>query len=125
MLFCNPHGNGVFQQDNCISYDSRLSAGWLDEHSSDISVINWPTSSLDLNSIEHLWDVLEHGDKGEYTSPMNLSELWIAVANIWQVIPVERFQKLAESTPLRVTAVIKDRQGSTRRKHNGENNLNL
>ncbi|GFX91859.1 transposable element Tcb2 transposase [Trichonephila clavipes] len=42
MLFCYPNGNRVFQQDNCSSQKSRLATGWLDEHSSYFSVINWP-----------------------------------------------------------------------------------
>ncbi|GFY31561.1 transposable element Tcb2 transposase [Trichonephila clavipes] len=33
MLFCYPHSNGVYQQDNCTSQKSRLATGWLDEHS--------------------------------------------------------------------------------------------
>ncbi|GFW65375.1 transposable element Tcb2 transposase [Trichonephila clavipes] len=45
MLFCYPHGNGVFQQANCTFRKSRLATGWLDEHSSDFSVINWPPRS--------------------------------------------------------------------------------
>ncbi|GBM53755.1 Transposable element Tcb2 transposase [Araneus ventricosus] len=49
MLYCHPHGNGVFQQDNCTSHRSRL-----DEHSSDFFVINWPPRSPDLNPIEHV-----------------------------------------------------------------------
>ncbi|GFV63354.1 transposable element Tcb2 transposase [Trichonephila clavipes] len=53
MLFCYLHGNGVFQQDNCTSHKSRLATGWLDEYSSDLSVINWPLRSTDLNPIEH------------------------------------------------------------------------
>ncbi|GFW88845.1 transposable element Tcb2 transposase [Trichonephila clavipes] len=54
MLFCYPHGNGVFQQDNCTSHTSRLATGWLDNHSSDLSLINWPPRNSDLNRKEHL-----------------------------------------------------------------------
>ncbi|GFW21356.1 hypothetical protein TNCV_1531811 [Trichonephila clavipes] len=36
------------------------------------------------------------------------------LANIWQVIPMERFQKLVESMPRRVAAVIKASGGSIR-----------
>lgn len=114
MLFCYPHGNGVFQQDNCTSHKSRLATGWLDEHSSDFSVMNFPPRSPDLNPIEHLWDVLEQGVQGHHTAPKNLTELWTVLANIWQAIPVERFQKLVESMPRRVAAVIKARGGPTR-----------
>ncbi|GFV35515.1 transposable element Tcb2 transposase [Trichonephila clavipes] len=82
--FCYPHGNGVFQQDNCTCHKSRLATGWLDEYSSDFSVRNWPARSQDLNTIEHLWDVLEQGLKGHHTAPTNLTELWTPLANIWQ-----------------------------------------
>ncbi|GFW37391.1 transposable element Tcb2 transposase [Trichonephila clavipes] len=114
MLFRYPHDNGVFQQDNCTSHKSRLATGWLDEHSSDFSVINFPTGSTDLNPIENLWDVLEQGVKGHHTAPTNLTELWKALANIWQVVPEDLFQKLVESMPRRVAAVIKAREGPTR-----------
>ncbi|GFX60090.1 DDE_3 domain-containing protein [Trichonephila clavipes] len=66
--------NGVFQQDNCTFHKSRLATGWLDEHSSDFSVINWPPRSPDLNPIEHLWDVLEQGVKGHHTSLLNYEQ---------------------------------------------------
>ncbi|GFV81712.1 transposable element Tcb2 transposase [Trichonephila clavipes] len=110
MLFCYPHGNGVFQQDNCTPHKSWLATGWLDGHSSDFSGISWPPRSPDLNPFEHLWDVLEQGVKGHRT---NLTELRTTLANIWQVILVERFQKLVELMPRRVAAVIKARGGST------------
>ncbi|GFV79542.1 DDE_3 domain-containing protein [Trichonephila clavipes] len=42
------HSNGVFQQGNCTSHKSRLATDWLDELSSDFSVINWPPRSPDL-----------------------------------------------------------------------------
>ncbi|GBM39678.1 hypothetical protein AVEN_104897-1 [Araneus ventricosus] len=54
MLYCHPYGNGVFQQDNCTSRRSRLATAWLDEYSSDFSVMNWPPRSPDLNPVEHL-----------------------------------------------------------------------
>ncbi|GFW79479.1 transposable element Tc3 transposase [Trichonephila clavipes] len=72
-----------------------------------------PPRSPDLNPIENLWDVLEQDMKGHHTASTSLTELWTTLANIWQVIPVERFQKLVESMPRRVAAVIKARGGST------------
>ncbi|GFW72382.1 DDE_3 domain-containing protein [Trichonephila clavipes] len=87
--------------------------GLLPEHSSDFSVIYWSPRSPDLSPIEHLWDVLEQGVKGHHTAPKNLSEVWTALANIWQVILVERFQKRVESMPHFVVAVINARGGPT------------
>ncbi|GFV52879.1 transposable element Tcb2 transposase [Trichonephila clavipes] len=67
---------------------------------------HWATTAL--------WDVLEQYMKGHHTATTNLTELWTALVNNWQVIPVERFQKLAESMPCRVAAVIKAIGGPTR-----------
>ncbi|GFU57620.1 transposable element Tcb2 transposase [Trichonephila clavipes] len=75
MLFCYPHSSGVFQQDNYTSHKSRLSTGWVDKHSSDFSVINWPPRSPDLNPIEHHWGILEQGVKGYHISQVNFTEL--------------------------------------------------
>ncbi|GBN64800.1 hypothetical protein AVEN_28168-1 [Araneus ventricosus] len=94
ILYCHPLGNGVFQQDNCTSHRSRLATAWLDEHSSDFSVMNWPPTSPDLNPIDHIWDVLEKDVKAHDTTPATLTELWTALADVWQANPVEGFLKL-------------------------------
>ncbi|GFU64689.1 transposable element Tcb1 transposase [Trichonephila clavipes] len=68
--------------------------GWLlDEHSSDFFLRNWSPRSSYLNPIEPLWDVREQGVKRHHKAPMNLSELWTALANIWEIdSPVGRNQ---------------------------------
>ncbi|GFV67797.1 transposable element Tc1 transposase [Trichonephila clavipes] len=97
LLFCFPHRNAVLQQNKYTSHKSLLATGWLDEHSSDLSVLNWPPRIPGLNPFEPLWNVLEQSMEGHHTAPTDLTELWIALANIGQVILVERFQKLVES----------------------------
>ncbi|GFW46465.1 DDE_3 domain-containing protein [Trichonephila clavipes] len=67
MLFCYLHGNRVSQKDNCTSHRSQVATGWLDKHSSDFFVTNWPPRNSDLNPIEHMWDVLEQGVKDHHT----------------------------------------------------------
>ncbi|GFT79010.1 transposable element Tc1 transposase [Trichonephila clavipes] len=100
--------------ENCTSHKYWLATGWLDENSSEFSFINWPPRSPDLNPFEHLWHILEHGMKDHHTAPTKPTELWAALVNIWQVIPMKRFQKLVESMPRHVVAVMKTRGGSTR-----------
>ncbi|GFV02074.1 uncharacterized protein TNCV_3480011 [Trichonephila clavipes] len=58
---------------NCSSHKSRLATGWLDEHSSYFSVINWPPRSPDLHPIDHLWDVLEQGVRNAKKKEINKS----------------------------------------------------
>ncbi|GFT32448.1 uncharacterized protein TNCV_4484521 [Trichonephila clavipes] len=57
-----------------------------------------------------IFDVLEYDVKDHHTTLTNLTEVWTDLVNIWQVIPVERFQKRVESMPRRVAAFIKDRR---------------
>ncbi|GFS78101.1 transposable element Tcb2 transposase [Trichonephila clavipes] len=74
-MFCYPHCNEVFQQDNFTSHESWLAIGRLDEPSSSFSIINCSPRAPDLISIEPLWDVLELGLKGHHTAPTNFTEL--------------------------------------------------
>ncbi|GFY15781.1 transposable element Tcb2 transposase [Trichonephila clavipes] len=79
------------------------------------SLLHVSTSLNAIRYVELLGDHLHpfmllcnpHGVKGHHTAPKNLTELWTALANIWPVIPVERFQKLVEPVPRRVSAIIK------------------
>lgn len=83
---CHPHGNGVFQQDNCLSYRSWLATAWFNEHSFDFSFMNWLFRIPDLNP-EHLWDALETGVKARHIAPATLTELW-TLYDVWQAMPV-------------------------------------
>ena len=74
----------------------------------------WPAQSLDLNSIEHLWDCLKRR-LAEHENPLNdIHELWERVQVEWNRIPVEECQKLIESMPRRVQAVLKAKEGYTK-----------
>ncbi|GFV20842.1 transposable element Tcb2 transposase [Trichonephila clavipes] len=97
----------MFQQYNYASHKSRLATGWLDDHSFDFSVLNWPPRNSDS-------DVLEQRVKSHHTAPTNITELWTVLVNIYQFIPLEPFQKLVESMTGCVAAVTKAKRGSTR-----------
>ncbi|GFV20240.1 transposable element Tcb2 transposase [Trichonephila clavipes] len=75
MLLRYPHGNVVFHKYNCTFHKSQLATGWLDEHSSDFSVLKWLPRSPDLNPNDHFGDFLEQGVKGHHTAPTKLTEL--------------------------------------------------
>jgi DDE superfamily endonuclease/Transposase len=101
-----------FQQDNDPKHTSRKAKEWFKTH--DIKVMTWPAQSPDLNPIEHLWDHLKR-KLGEYgNAPGGMQELWERVSVEWEKIGADVCQKLIESMPRRVDAVIRAKGGYTK-----------
>ena len=51
-----PH---VFQQDNAPQHTARPTKEWIQEHQADVTVLDWPAKSPDLNIIENVWAIME------------------------------------------------------------------
>jgi transposase len=104
-------GPFLFQQDNCSIHTSRLAQTWFDEMG--VQKLDWPSQSPDLNPIEHLWDELERRLRSQPNRPSSLQALTSAVMDAWKAIPMVTYQKLVESLPKRVQAVIDAKGGPT------------
>jgi hypothetical protein len=75
--------------------------------------MDWPAQNPDLNSIDHLWDELEHRLRSRPQRPTSLTALATALQGEWAAIPPEMFSHLVESLPGTVQAVIKAKNGPT------------
>ena len=101
-----------FQQDNDPKHTSKLATTWFSDNN--IIVIHWPAQSPDLNPIEHLWYYIKRKLQKYKIPSKGVHELWERVAKEWNEIPSEVCQRLIESMPRRVAAVIKANGGHTK-----------
>ena len=75
---------------------------WL--QSKNITILDWPPASPDLNPIEVLWAIM----KGyvELENPINESELQEKILKIWNEIPYEVLRSLIRGIPERLQKCI-------------------
>ncbi|GFX91205.1 transposable element Tcb2 transposase [Trichonephila clavipes] len=83
-------------------------ANIIDEclHLEDISRMDWPAYSPDLNPIEHVWDMLDRQTAVRQLPPTCLPELRRALLDEWCNIPQHQFDNLILSMPKRCKACI-------------------
>ena len=102
----------VFMQDNAPIHMAKAVSDWFTEQG--VIVSDWPPYSPDLNPIEHVWWALklkvielhpELIDCGK--SENDRKRLERALVEAWDALPQELFDRLVESMPSRVAAVIK------------------
>ena len=102
----------IFPQDNDPQHTSKNAKKWFEDN--DITVLKWPAQSPDLNPIKHLWNHLKKRLAG-YEEPANrVAELWERVQVEWDKITKEECQKLIESMPRRLAAVVRAKGGYTK-----------
>ena len=99
----------LFLQDNARIHTAEVTMDWLDLH--DVSVLDWPPYSPDLNPIEHMWLALKrtlHKLHPKFDTMGESVEEWEAfemgLKEAWATIPDELIKKLILSMPRRLEA---------------------
>ena len=101
----------LFQQDGDPKHTSHRVQHWLEQHVRFISKRDWPPNSPDLNPIENLWAYLQQ--RVYARDPRTLAQLQRYVEEEWEAVPTEHVQRLVNSMPRRLAAVISKQGGST------------
>jgi len=108
-----PAGRWYFQHDNASSHRSLIVQDFLVNRNITL-LAPWPARSPDMNPIEHVWDYI--GQKVNTRDPplQNLNDLRIALQQEWLSIPQDYLNKLVDSLPRRVVALLEAKGYHTR-----------
>lgn len=74
-----------------------------------ITTLEWPAQSPDLNIIENCWKKMKHEINRNVHNLRTNDDLAAAVRQAWENIPLQFIQRLYQSIPRRIQAVIKSK----------------
>jgi hypothetical protein len=99
----------MFQQDNAPCHKAKKVLKWFEERQ--ISLLEWPARSPDLNPIENIWNLIDLDlGKMQITS---LAELELALVKLWNNFSKSVCVNLVESVPTRIDKCIVLKGGCT------------
>lgn len=101
----------IFQHDNAPIHTARVVKCYLEDKN--VSVLNWPPYSPDLNIMENLWGWLSRQIYSGGKQYDNVPELINAIKNAWNEVPASLLSSLFSSMKRRIFEVISKNGGST------------
>ena len=98
--------------DGATIHQSRETQEWL--KSKQISVLEWPANSPDLNPIENLWGTLTRAVFANGRQFNTKEELKTEIFKQWTLIKPRELTNFVKSIPNRIYEVIAKHGGNTR-----------
>jgi len=94
----------TFMQDNAPCHKAKKVTQFLADNN--VSVMDWPPQSPDLNPIENLWAIIKaSGSKKKF--PTSKDELIDQVMSVWDELNPELLDTLAESITSRLSLCLR------------------
>lgn len=104
------HGHQfVLVDDNAPAHRAQRVNAALREYN--ITRLDWPAGSPDLNPIEHAWDAVKRAVWNRQPLPQTVPEIREAVVQEWDRLPQEMLDNLILSMPRRISACLRARGG--------------
>lgn len=104
-----PDGSGVFQQDLAPCHTSKMVKTFF--NTNQITILDWPGNSPDLNPIENMWSICKQRLRGmDCTTKEKLIQ---ALIQVWYRDPrwAKVCSNLVDSMPNRIKMLLKSRGG--------------
>ena len=89
-------------QVNVSCHTAKSVKAFLSEE--DVSVMEWPVQSPDVNPIENIWKLLN--ERAKEKNPRNVEELWTNLKGEWEKISVDECKTLIHLCSKRCQIVI-------------------
>ena len=102
----------ILQDDNARPHRARIVNDFLQQQQ--VTRMDWPALSPDLNPIEHLWDVLGRHTREHLPPNANLARLVLVLQQEWLDIPQNVLHNLIRSMRQRCLDCINANGGHTR-----------
>lgn len=102
--------NNFKLQDNTRPHRAAIVQIFLEN---DITKLEWPARSPDMNSIKHLWDELDRTVRSRLRPLNNLTEMTDTLLKEWNSIPVVTIGNLFFSMPRILEVFRVAREGKT------------
>ncbi len=93
----------VFMQDNASCHNSEMTKKWFKD--SNITLLDWPPQSPDMNPIENLWDYLDRRVRLRQEKILTLDDLWNILLDEASKIDKNYVIRLYQSIPRRINAL--------------------
>ena len=110
--FVRDNPNVIFQQDNAPPHSAGVTAQYLTDQ--DITVLEWPAVSPDMNCVENVWALLSRAIRKHRPQPQTHDELFNILSAEWERIPAAVVYSHTSSMYRRVNALWRVDGGFTK-----------